>query len=255
MFIGTAGWNIPARHAAGFPRQSSHLERYAARLNAAEINSSFYRPHRRATYERWAAAVPAAFRFSVKLPRAITQDRRLRDCEDCLARFLDEVSGLGCKLGVLLAQLPPSLAYDADVAARFFQNLAGRTAAGIACEPRHASWFTPQADRALADLKIMRVAADPPRAPTDGAPGGWTACAYWRLHGSPKIYYSEYEDSRLQAVAKQLRPGDWCIFDNTAAFAALGNARTLQTMTGSDQPRRSGGVSRSRICTGIPDGS
>lgn len=231
MFIGTAGWSIPAQHADGFPSDGSQLERYAARLNAVEINSSFYRPHRRATYERWAAAVPADFRFSAKLPRAITQERRLRDCDDLLARFLDEVSGLGDRLSILLAQLPPSLAYDADIAGHFFQDLAGRTAARIACEPRHASWFTPHVNRVLADLGIMRVAADPPRAPTDGRPGGWTGCAYWRLHGSPQIYYSEYEDSRLEAVAQHLRPGDWCIFDNTAAFAALGNAQTLQGMT------------------------
>lgn len=232
MFIGTAGWSIPIHDADDFPSQGNHLERYAARLNAVEINSSFYRPHRRATYERWRSAVPAEFRFSAKLPRAITQDRRLRDCTDLLTRFLDDISGLGDRLGVLLAQLPPSLAYDAERAAEFFHDLAGRTAARIACEPRHASWFTPQADRALADLKIMRVAADPPRAPTDGRPGGWTDCAYWRLHGSPRIYYSAYDDSHLQAVAHRLRPGDWCIFDNTAAFAALGNARRLQAMTG-----------------------
>jgi uncharacterized protein YecE (DUF72 family) len=59
--IGTAGWSIPKRHADVFPAAGSHLERYAARLAAVEINSSFYRPHRPATYARWAAAVPDGF--------------------------------------------------------------------------------------------------------------------------------------------------------------------------------------------------
>ena len=70
--IGTAGWSIPKEHAGAFPVEGSHLERYGAVLDAVEINSSFYRPHRRATYERWAGAVPEHFRFAVKVPRAIT---------------------------------------------------------------------------------------------------------------------------------------------------------------------------------------
>ena len=227
--IGTAGWSIPARYKDQFPATGTHLERYAARLTAVEINSSFYRPHRRKTYERWAASVPADFHFAVKVPRSITQDRRLKDYADLLRRFAEEVSGLGGKLGVLLAQLPPSLAYDADTAASFFRDL--RKLGAVACEPRHASWFTPQADAALKKLKIARVAADPPRAPGDGEPGGWRGLAYWRLHGSPKIYYSDYPRGTLEALAPKLGPHDWCIFDNTAAFAATGNALTLAKLT------------------------
>jgi uncharacterized protein YecE (DUF72 family) len=230
VLIGTAGWSIPARYAEDFAETGTHLQRYAARMKAVEINSSFYRPHQKKTYERWAASVPKDFRFSVKLPRTITQDRRLKDCDDLLVRFLEESAGLGARLGVLLAQLPPSLAYDRDIAAAFFRDLRRRTKAAIACEPRHASWFTPEADAALNKLHVARVAADPPRA-ADGAPGGWQGLRYWRLHGSPKIYYSDYGAKALQKLVGQLGPNDWCIFDNTAAFAALGNALTLKELT------------------------
>ncbi len=65
-------------HGAAFPVHGSHLERYAAALNAVEINSSFYRPHRLATYERWAASVPEEFQFAVKIPKAITHEQRLK---------------------------------------------------------------------------------------------------------------------------------------------------------------------------------
>lgn len=227
--IGTAGWSIPAAYKDRFPATGTHLEKYAARLTAVEINSSFYRPHQRKTYERWAASVPDDFRFAVKVPRSITQDRRLKEYDDLLRRFADEVSGLGGKLGVLLAQLPPSLVYDAQAAAAFFTGL--RKLGAVACEPRHASWFTPQADAALEKLKVARVAADPPRAPGDGVPGGWRGFAYWRLHGSPKIYYSDYPQAALDALAPKLGPKDWCIFDNTAAFAATGNALALAGLT------------------------
>ena len=97
--IGTAGWSIPAAYRSRFPDSGSQLEKYAAELTAVEINSSFYRPHRRTTYERWADSVPAGFRFAVKLPRTITQDSKLQDCGELLDRFLAEVSGLGDKLG------------------------------------------------------------------------------------------------------------------------------------------------------------
>src|SRR5689334_3087872 len=118
--IGTAGWSVPTRYRANFPASGSQLEKYATQLTAAEINSSFYRPHRRTTYERWAASVPDNFRFAVKIPKAITHERRLRDAGELLNRFLSEVAGLGPKLGPLLVQLPPSLAYVDGVSDAFF---------------------------------------------------------------------------------------------------------------------------------------
>jgi uncharacterized protein YecE (DUF72 family) len=229
-FIGTAGWSIPAAHKDAFSGPGTQLERYGRVLNAAEINSSFYRPHQRKTYERWAAGVPQHFRFSVKLPRGISHHQRLMNFDSPLARFLEEVSGLGSKLGIILVQLPPSLAYDPDTAGIFFQALERQKLAAIACEPRHASWFTPEADAALTALHIARVAADPPRAAEDGKPAGWPGLRYWRLHGSPKIYYSDYTRAELAALAAKLGPTDWCIFDNTAAFAALGNALNLASL-------------------------
>ena len=232
VYIGTAGWSIPSRHADGFPGPGSHLARYGSRLNAVEINSSFYRPHQRKTYERWAASVPDHFRFSVKLPRSITHDRHLKDFGEPLERFLEEVSGLGSKLAIVLIQLPPSLAYVGGDTRLLVQTLRKKRQVAIACEPRHPSWFTAEADRMLGELHVARVAADPPRAPEGGQPGGWQGLAYWRLHGSPKIYYSDYDHEALAAIAPRLRPGDWCIFDNTAAFAALGNALDLKRLTG-----------------------
>ena len=77
--VGCAGWSIPREHADRFPEEGSHLARYAGRFPAVEINSSFYKPHRPATYARWAASVPADFRFSVKVPKLATHERRAND--------------------------------------------------------------------------------------------------------------------------------------------------------------------------------
>src|SRR5580700_5326161 len=106
--VGTAGWGIPSDLLDSFPKQGTRLERYSAVLSVAEINSSFYRSHRRATYERWRDSVPAGFAFALKLPREITHIRRFVDCAEPLNRFLDESAGLGEKRAVLLVQLPGS---------------------------------------------------------------------------------------------------------------------------------------------------
>jgi uncharacterized protein YecE (DUF72 family) len=224
--VGTAGWTIPASYKDRFPDRGSHLERYASLFNGVEINSSFYRTHKRATYERWAACVPTSFRFAVKIPRTITQNRRLKEYEGLLEQFLDGSSGLGRKLGVFLVQLPPSLIYNESIASAFFADLS-HGGALMACEPRHESWFTEDADRTLQHLHVTRVAADPPRAPGDGVPGGDATFAYFRLHGSPRIYYSNYQKTDLKMLVSKMRQPDWCIFDNTAAFHATGNALTL----------------------------
>lgn len=232
--IGTAGWTIPTRHADRVPAGGSHLQRYAARLDAVEINSSFHRPHQRKTYERWAQSTPASFAFSVKLPKQITHDLQLQDCDAALDRFVDEVSGLGDKLLVLLVQLPPSFAYDGTSAGAFFETLRQRIAIPVAVEPRHADWFTPQVESWLAACRVARVAADPARIEAAGTPGGWDGLTYYRWHGAPRMYYSDYDAGTLSALKQQLYDAQkrkvptWCIFDNTASGAALGNALTLQ---------------------------
>src|SRR3712207_4818785 len=232
--IGTAAWSIPKEHAAPFPVVGSHLERYSALLNAVEINSSFYRPHRTTTYERWAVSVPESFRFAVKVPKSITHELRLKDTNSLLDRFLSEVSGLGPKLGPLLVQLPPSLRFEDGVADTFLSKLRSRVKSALVCEPRHASWFTPEAEGLLDVLRIARVAADPAPVSSADQPGGWRGMSYYRLHGSPRIYYSAYSPAYLSAVAELLTRDvaaavqTWCIFDNTAAFAATGDALTTK---------------------------
>ncbi len=170
--IGTAGWSIASRHAQHFPAGGSALQRYAARFAGVEVNSSFYRRHRPETWRRWADSVPPAFRFAVKLPKTITHERRLIDCETPLREFLDDVQALGDRLAVLLVQLPPRLAFEPAIARAFLAPLAGHAPARLACEPRHPSWFEPGADDLLAELGVARVAADPAVVPAAAAPGG-----------------------------------------------------------------------------------
>jgi uncharacterized protein YecE (DUF72 family) len=234
--VGTAGWSIASRYAEAFAASGSHLERYSRHLNAVEINSSFNRSHRRETYERWARSVPDHFRFSAKLPRTITHECRMVGCEALLERFLGEVGGLGVKLSMLLVQFPPNLPFDAESAGAFFRMMHSRTAVNIVCEPRHASWFENEAEALLEKVRVARVAADPARFKGADLPGGWAGVAYFRMHGSPRVYYSDYAADMLAGIERRLRDFStasndrWCIFDNTAASHALGNALTVAAM-------------------------
>lgn len=232
IFVGTAGWSIPRRAAPHFPGDGTHLQRYARVLACAEINSSFHRPHAAATYAKWSAATPASFRFAVKIPRTITHDAELRATRPLLDRFLEESAGLGPKRGPLLVQLPPSLVFDRRVVARFLDLLRSRFDGAVVCEPRHPTWFSAGADALLIRHEVARVAADPPPAPGADRPGAWTGLVYYRLHGSPRKYWSPYTADALNRLSDALlavpaRLDAWCVFDNTASGAAIENASEL----------------------------
>jgi uncharacterized protein YecE (DUF72 family) len=233
ILIGTAGWSLPRAEQEQFPGTGSHLERYAARFPVVEINSSFHRSHRAATWERWRDSVPADFRFSVKMPKTITHTHKLRKCEELVSAFLAEAGALGNKLACLLVQLPPSLVFDSAVATDFFLKLRRRTPVSIACEPRHESWFAADADELLRTCQVARVAADPARVNAAASPGGWPGMSYYRLHGSPKVYYSSYSPEFIAALADRITQESvagrdvWVIFDNTTLGAATRNALDL----------------------------
>lgn len=226
-------------------------------MPAVEINSSFYRPHAATVYAKWAGSVPEGFRFAVKMPGAITHDLRLRQpskVAPLLRRFLGEVSGLGATLGPVLVQLPPSLEFDLRIAKKFFELLRSEFTAHVVCEPRHLTWFSHKATDLMVHHEIARVAADPVRAPGADSPGAWPGLVYYRLHGSPRIYWSSYDDDYIAALAERLSRirssvDAWVIFDNTASGAALQNALQL-AHHGHGVGRSSTSRTRASSCSG-----
>jgi uncharacterized protein YecE (DUF72 family) len=233
LLVGCAGWTLVRESLPAFPAEGSHLERYAAVFGAVEINSSFYRPHQRQTYERWGDSTPEHFRFSVKLPRTITHDAKLRGIEAPLKEFMAQASGLGERLGCILMQLPPKLGFDATLAGEFFDRLQDSFGCTIACEARHPEWFGEAATDMLLERGVTRVIADPAKG-QEGPHVPTTGTIYVRLHGSPRIYYSSYEPEYLAQLAADMaihaRAGRtvWTIFDNTASGASMPNALAVQ---------------------------
>ncbi|HXC59353.1 MAG TPA: DUF72 domain-containing protein [Steroidobacteraceae bacterium] len=243
ILVGTAGWSIPKSCAQRFAADGTHLQRYARVLRCVEIDSSFYKDHSARTYAKWAKQTPRSFRFAVKLPREITHEQRLRAARRPLMQFLARVAGLGRRLGPLIVQLPPSLPFDAAVARRFFKLMREQSDAPVVCEPRHASWFEARAEAVLRALHIGRVAADPAIVPSAAQPGGWPGIVYYRLHGSPRRYWSVYEADRIAQWKETLqslprRTPVWCVFDNTAAGGATSNALQMLESLGHLPVRR-----------------
>ena len=223
--VATAAWSVPKSVADRFPPEGSVLERYAAIFRGVEINSTFYRRHRPDTFVRWADSVPDDFRFAVKIPKEITHVRRLKAIADTLDVFMVDISHLGGKVGPLLCQLPPNLAFDPDVAAPALTSMRKNHAGEIVIEPRHPTWTSAEALGLLESLAIERVLADPPVI--------WNASdflaspRYIRLHGKPKVYYSAYTDDEIGDFHALAAPDGWCVFDNTASGAATENALTM----------------------------
>lgn len=110
----------------------------------------------------------------------------------------------------------------------------------MVCEPRHVSWFEGSVDELLRRYHIARAAADPAIVPAAAVPGGWPHVVYYRLHGSPRKYWSIYDKERLAQWAVALsslprRTLAWWVFDNTASGGAAGNALQLLKMLGKKQ--------------------
>ena len=179
--------------------------------------------------------MPDNFLFSVKAPKAITHEARLDCARQDLAAFLNQLSGLEEKLGPLLFQLPPSLQFQKDAAKKFLSMLRDLYSGNIVWEPRHETWFHAEANSLLHTFRIARVAADPACVPAASSPGGWREFCYYRLHGSPRRYYSAYTNEFLKNICGELSnnrvAAAWCIFDNTASGAAMGNALELAKLS------------------------
>ncbi len=155
-WIGTSGYDYPEWKGNFYPEglpSTKTLSYYSERLSTVEINYTFYRMPNDKVVSQWGQNTPERFVFSLKAPRRITHEARLRDCEDALTTFCERARGLGPKLGVILFQLPPWSRKNTPLLKDFLGSIGKdfRTA----MEFRHASWFD---DEVFAVLKDHRSA-------------------------------------------------------------------------------------------------
>ena len=236
IVIGTSGWNYDhwkgIFYHEGCPK-SKWLEFYAKNFTTVEVNATFYRLPKPKTFENWRLRTPENFLWAVKANRYITHIKRLREPIDSLTRFFDAARLLQEKLGPILFQLPPSLAFDANTAERFCKCLSTYNHR-CALEVRHPSWIQ---DRPLAIIKEYNIAL----CISDTA-GHYPYCEaitadfiYIRLHGSQELYASDYSEGELCSWARKIKKWEketYLYFDNDFEGYAPKNAIKLKEILG-----------------------
>lgn len=161
VWVGTSGYNYPEWKGRFYPEAlpaARMLSYYAERLPTVEINYTFYRMPSEKTVEAWSRSTPDGFRLTLKAPRRITHDARLRDCQDRVRQFLDVAATLGPKLGALLFQLPPTLGKSLLLLDEFLDGFPPRVRAAF--EFRHASWFDDEVFDRLKQRNLALCVAD-----------------------------------------------------------------------------------------------
>jgi len=233
--IGTSGWTYPHWKNLFYPvnwPKSRWLEYYTEHFDTVELNATFYRLPKLKTFENWKARTHDHFLWALKASKYITHTKRLREPAEPLERFYAAASCLKEKLGPILFQLPPSLSFDENEFEDFCQFL--NPSQRHTLEVRHPSWIS---DRLFAILKKYNIAfciAD-----TAGRyPFHEVATAdfvYIRLHGSRKLYASDYSEEELQAWAQKIKEwgkDTYLYFDNDFEGYAVGNAKRLKEILG-----------------------
>ena len=204
---------------------------YCTQFNTYELNSSFYTVPTTKSLHTWYRKSPDGFRYSIKAPKIITHTKKLIGCEAELANFYDACeTGLRDKLACVLFQLPPSYHYNPE---RLELILASTNAHfSNAIEFRHTSWWTAEVLETFRQHKLIFCSVNYPGLPTDIITA--TPTAYVRLHGNPRLFYSEYSDADLQSMVRQLESLNvndaFVYFNNTASPAGIMNALTINKM-------------------------
>ncbi|MDH3207532.1 MAG: DUF72 domain-containing protein [Gemmatimonadota bacterium] len=205
LHVGTSGYSYKEWKGPFYPEDLSAkdmLSYYGERLNAVEINNTFYRLPKASVLEGWASQVPEAFRFSIKASRRITHFTRLKEeARDPTEYLLSTITSLGDRLGVLLFQMPPNLKKDAPRLAHFLDMLPDGTPAAF--EFRHASWKDDEIYDALRQRDMAFVCADTDDTEDDEPPVATASWGYLRLRRP------DYEDVDLMRWSEQIGSLDW----------------------------------------------
>lgn len=234
--IGCSGFHYREWKDVFYPKglaQKKWFDYYASHFDTLELNVTFYRFPSLQSLKAWYDKAPDHFSFSSKVPRSITHFKKFVDTERMMEDFYNLLrEGLGNKLGCVLIQLPPQFSYDEERLERllkqinpFFNNV---------IEFRHESWWRKNVFETLGKHKITFSGVSFPKISRDEAIVNTNIC-YYRFHGVPKLFYSEYDESFLEKIFAQIRDNKkattaFVYFNNTASLAALRNARYFKQL-------------------------
>ncbi len=233
--IGCSGWNYKHWRERFYPKglpARSWFQYYSEHFDTVEINNSFYRLPAAETFDKWREQAPPGFCYAVKANRFLTQAKKLKDCEEPLARMMPPFRHLGDTLGPILYQLPPVLKLNLERLESFLE-LAPKDVLNV-FEFRDPSWYVPETlallNRHGAAFCVHDMAGS--------ASERWAVgrAAYVRFHGGTGKYWGRYSDEVLLSwtdwIVDQARSGRqvWCYFNNDIDGHAIHDAQTLKAM-------------------------
>jgi len=239
--IGCSGFHYKEWKEAFYPKglaQKNWFSYYATHFNTLELNVTFYRFPELKTLENWHEKAPKDFSFSAKVPRTVTHYKKFEGTESLVQDFYAVLrAGLRDKLACVLFQLPPQFSYSEEK----LEKILAQTDADFdnVIEFRHESWWRGDVYRRLAARGISFSGVSFPKIPHDEAIVNNPALAYYRFHGVPKLFYSEYDEAFIQKIHAQVSEAQprraYLYFNNTASLAALHNARYLSELVAGEQ--------------------
>jgi uncharacterized protein YecE (DUF72 family) len=208
------------------------FEHYASVFDTLELNVTFYRFPQLKSLQKWYDTSPDHFSFSLKVPRLITHYKQMKDCESLLHDFYTTVEeGLKEKLGCVLFQFPPKFIYTEERLQLLINNL--KPDVRNVVEMRDKSWWDKKIFKVLEEHNIIFCGISHPTLSDHQKPVFNNKDAYYRFHGIPKLFYSEYNDEDLKVVADEILKKKnlkevFVYFNNTATPAAIKNALWLR---------------------------
>jgi uncharacterized protein YecE (DUF72 family) len=234
--IGCSGFHYREWKEEFYPKglpQSKWFDYYAEHFNTLELNVTFYRFPTLKMLEGWYQKAPEGFSFSSKVPRPITHFKKFEDTEKMLGDFYASLKeGLKEKLACVLFQLPPQFVYNEEKLEKIISQ--ADPAFKNVIEFRHESWWRKDVQQKLKKNKISFCGVSFPKISFDDAVINGPLC-YYRFHGVPKLFYSEYDEAFIKKIWKQVGGNKtvkeaYIYFNNTASLAALHNAKYFQKL-------------------------
>ena len=233
IFIGCSGFSERSWKGFFYPEEllsKDYLNYYSKHLNAVEINSTFYRKPTSKTLEKWYNETEDHFKFFIKIPKTITHLKKLVETEIDTKEFCNHISsGLKNKLAGFLYQFPPSFQLSTENVEKVLNTIDASYLNVV--EFRHHSWWTDEVFQNLKSKKIVFSGVSIPREIPDDFIINNADFAYYRLHGVPQMFKSEYSEHELVDLSENIKNFNgttFIFFNNTYGIAGIKNALYLK---------------------------
>jgi uncharacterized protein YecE (DUF72 family) len=234
--IGCSGFSYKEWKEEFYPKglaQTKWFHYYTQHFDTLELNVTFYRFPTVNSLKGWYEKAPEGFSFSAKVPRSITHFKKFADTERMIGDFYNLLrEGLKEKLACVLFQLPPTLTYSEEVLEKIISQL--DPSFNNVIEFRHESWWRKNVQAFLQKRNISFSGVSFPKISNEDAVINTSLC-YYRFHGVPKLFYSEYDKTFIEKIYEQIKKNKkvtsaFIYFNNTASLAALHNAKYFQEL-------------------------